>query len=111
MKKIQLDVVFMGEEHVEYAVFCLGVMSRRNLYLKCLNAPLHYKKEYIKIKRSDTKLLPTESYDSIAAYPVREMVTSYEVGLNDSRISPLKDEELIKEIDKFEREYNELCFM
>ena len=96
MKKLITNVVFQDEKgDVTYAVMFVGVMTRRNIYLKRVSHAGPDAPEMVKISRKDTKDT-TASWCSDWDGPFRDIYVADGLGLEDPRIK--KDCEIPLEI-------------
>lgn len=97
MKKAMLDVELMSKDRVVFAYCCVGVETRRNLYVK-VDTDQYVEKPYIKIQKKDTKVSAVVCTIDFDTY--REVEVFSSVGLEDDRLQSLEDEKMIKAVDE-----------
>lgn len=103
MRKVMLDVVYMCGGKVGFAVLCVGVETRRNIYVK-VESVCDPEKKYLKVRKKDTKISNCRSTIDFDVY--REIEVPGSVGLMDKRLHELEDESLIKVVDEVSLYYN-----
>lgn len=96
MRKVMFDVVLMSKDRVAFAYCCVGLETRRSLYVKVDND--QSAELYLKIQKKDTKVSDIECIIEFDAYREVEVLAS--VGLEDERLHTLEDEKMIKAVDE-----------
>lgn len=103
MRKALLEVEYMYDGEIGFAVLCVGFETRRNIYVK-VESDCDSKKKYLKVRKKDTKI--SDCWSAVDFDVYREIEVPGSVGLMDKRLRVLEEESFIQRVDKVSLAYN-----
>ena len=102
MKSVILSVQYRdSDQQISYGCLCIGVQTRRNLYVNVQNSLNH--SMFFKVKKKDTYAGDFSSIIELDSY--RCMDVAGNVGFLDERFQDLEDDQMIRKIKKVVRYY------